>query len=198
MKRVGSPEENRFFAMLGIFGPLIAYICIGISIYLSPDFSWHINALSDLGHAQKSSVAPIFNSGLLLSGFLTALYSVKSLINHAKYTGVMLMFSALMLQAVAAFDEVYGRIHFAVSVLFFVSAGISCLTYSIEKRSILAALSFLAGLLAWMLWWIGAYRAGIAVPEIISALAVTSYIIRSALEIMLSNPKTRREGYSKR
>lgn len=181
--------KDRIFTMLGIVGPLIAYMCIGLSIHLSPSFSWHTNALSDLGHAQRSPVAPIFNAGLLVSGFLTALYSAKSLIKHAKYTSIPLMFSALMLQAVAAFDEIYGRIHFIVSVLFFVSAGVSCITYSIEVKSISAALAFIVGLLAWVLWWAGVYSAGMAVPEIISALAVTSCLIHSALKIMRASSR---------
>lgn len=175
---------DKFFAILGITSPLIAYICIGLSIYLSGSFSWHISALSDLGHAQESNVSLIFNSGLLVSGFLTALYSVKSLSNYAKYTSISLSFSALMLQAVATFDEIYGSIHFIVSILFFVSAGATCLIYSIEKKSILAASAFLIGLLSWVLWWIDIYEVGIAVPEIVSALAVTLCIMHSAIKIM--------------
>ena len=62
--------EKRFYALFGFFGPLAAYISIGVSIVLSPWFSWESNALSDLGHAVKSEVASIFNFGLLLAGFL--------------------------------------------------------------------------------------------------------------------------------
>ncbi|MEM2341885.1 MAG: DUF998 domain-containing protein [Candidatus Bathyarchaeia archaeon] len=171
-------------ALLGIIGPLVAYIFIGLSIYLSPSFSWYENALSDLGHAQRSNVAPIFNLGLLLSGFIVTVYSIRFLVNHAKYTGVSVAFSALMLQAVATFDEIYGFIHYIVSVLFFVSAGISCIIYSIEERSSLAIVAFLIGLAAWLTYWFGLYKAGVAVPEIISAIAVTSCIVQSALKIL--------------
>ncbi|MEM2027598.1 MAG: DUF998 domain-containing protein [Candidatus Bathyarchaeia archaeon] len=180
----GTFHEDKFFSILGIIGPLIAYTCIGLSVYLAPSFSWHVNALSDLGHAKDSIVASIFNFGLLISGFLVALYSVKSLVNYAKYTGISLTLSALMLQAVATFDEVYGQIHFIVSVLFFISAGITCIIYFLEKKPILAALAFLVGLLAWVLWCAGVYKAGIAVPELISALAVTLCIIHSAIRAM--------------
>jgi len=174
-------KENKLFALLGIIGLLIAYLSIGLAIYFSSWFSWYRNALSDLGHAQKSNVALIFNFGLLSSGFLITIYAVKSLSRYAKYTSISLTFSALMLQSIAAFDEIYGEIHFAVSVLFFVSAGISCIIYSIEEKTVLAALAFLVGLLAWILYWMGIYKAGISVPEIISALAATSCIIHSAL-----------------
>ena len=87
-----------------------------------------------------------------------------------------------MLQSIAAFDEIYGEIHLVASILFFVSAGISCVIYSIEEKTVLAALAFLVGLLAWMLYWMDMYDAGIAVPEIISALAATSCVIQSALK----------------
>lgn len=180
MERGGS----NLFTILGIAGPLIAYTCIGLSIHLSSSFNWQVNALSDLGHAQNSNVAPIFNLGLLLSGFLVALYSAKSLINYAKCTGISILLSALLLQAVATFDEIYGNIHFVVSVLFFISAGTSCLMYSVERRSLLAALAFLIGLLSWILWWMGTYKAGVAVPEMVSSLAVTSCIIHSAIKII--------------
>ncbi|MEM2464338.1 MAG: DUF998 domain-containing protein [Candidatus Bathyarchaeia archaeon] len=182
-------RKDKIFVILGIIGPLIAYTCIGLSIYLSPSFSWRVNALSDLGHAKNSIVAPIFNFGLLVSGFLVALYSAKSLAGYAKYTSVSLTLSALMLQAVAAFDEIYGQIHFIVSVIFFILAGISCIIYSLEKKSILAALAFAVGFLSWALWWAGVYKMGIAVPETISALAVTSCIIHSAIKIIGRQPK---------
>lgn len=188
-------KEN-LVILLGIFGPLIAYASIGLSIYLSPSFNWYKNALSDLGHAQKSNVAPIFNSGLLISGFLITIYSVKSLINYAKYTSLSLIFSSLMLQAVAAFDEIYGRIHFAVSVLFFVSAGAACIIYFLEKKSTVAIVSFLVGLTSWLLYWTNVYEAGVAVPEFISAVAVTVCLIQSSLKMLKyeGDIKTSREN----
>jgi hypothetical membrane protein len=180
-------KMEKFFALLGVAGPLIAYLSIALSICLTPNFSWFRNALSDLGHAQKSVVAPVFNAGLLVSGFLVAIYSIKSLAKHAKYTSTVVALSALMLQAVATFDEIYGFIHFVVSVLFFIFTLIACLFYSVEKKSTFALIAFLAGLLAWVLYWLGVYRAGVAVPEIISALAVTSVIIYSAVGIFKSS-----------
>ena len=109
---------------------------------------------------------------------------------YARFTSFSLAFSSLMLQAIAAFDEIYGGIHLAVSLLFFISVGISCLIYSIEKKSVLAVLAFLVGLLAWMLYWANMYEAGIAVPEIISAVAATSIIIHSTLRMLgIGSPK---------
>lgn len=176
--------KDKVIHLLGLIGPSIAYVTMGLSIYLSPWFKWECNALSDLGHAQRSEVAPIFNFGLLLSGFIITVYSVKSLSKYAKYSSISLTFSALLLQTVATFDEIYGNLHFLVSVLFFVSIGFSCIIYSVEKKSILAALAFTAGLLSWALYWAGLYKAGVAVPEIISAVAATLCIIHSTLKIL--------------
>ncbi|MBS7653866.1 MAG: DUF998 domain-containing protein [Candidatus Bathyarchaeia archaeon] len=176
--------KDKVVHLLGLVGSSIAYIAIGLSIYLSPWFKWESNALSDLGHAQRSGVAPIFNFGLLASGFIIAIYSVKSLSKYAKYTSISLTFSALMLQTVATFDEIYGNLHFLVSILFFVSMGFSCFIYSLEKKSILGALAFTVGLLSWMLYWAGLYKAGVAVPEIISTVTATLCIIQSTLKIL--------------
>jgi len=51
----------------------VPLIMIAVSIALSPWFNIVKNALSDLGHATRSSVAPLFNLGLSLGGALTIL-----------------------------------------------------------------------------------------------------------------------------
>ena len=62
--------SERTYALFGVVGPLVAYFFIGLSIILSPWFSWSTDALSDLGHSVKSDVASLYNFGLLLAGFL--------------------------------------------------------------------------------------------------------------------------------
>lgn len=173
-------------AVFGVVGPLAAYFFIGMSIALSPWFSWRENALSDLGHAVRSSVAPIFNFGLLLGGFLVAIYSITVLRNHAKYTSYCLLVLAFALQLVAVFDEVYGFLHYVVSVMFFVSLGFASILYSVERRSLLAMMAFLVGLSSWVLYWAGVYNAGVAVPEAVSSLAVTPWVVSSARKAYLS------------
>lgn len=161
----------------------MAYVCIGISISMSPWFSWSTNALSDLGHATHSSVAPIFNFGLLLAGFLIAVFTATSFWRHAKFTSPFLLLTAFALQLVAVFDEVYGHLHTTVSIDFFVLLVLSCLVYAIEKRSFLGAASFAIGLGAWGMYGAGLIHAGIAVPEIISVAAATSWVVFSSLKI---------------
>lgn len=175
--------KEKLCALLGVIGPLVAYASIEVSIARSPWFSWENNALSDLGHAIKSEAAPIFNLGLLLAGFLIAIYAVTIFRNHAKYTSLSLMASAFSLQLVATFNEVYVSLHNVVSVLFFISMGITSLGYAIEKRSALAAIAFIIGLGSWILYGVGIYHAGVAVPETISSIAVTPWIIYSTFKI---------------
>jgi len=172
-------------ALLGAVGPLVAYVSIGVSIALSPWFSWKRNALSDLGHAVKSGVAPIFNFGLLLAGFLVMVYAVMALRNYAKWTSYSLVISAFLLQLVAVFDEVYGPLHFVVSVLFFVSLGPTSILYAIERKSSLAVIGFIIGLLLWVFYWARIYSAGVAVPETLSTVAVIPWIASSALKIYI-------------
>ena len=184
--------NERYWSLFGVAGPLVAYVFIGVSIASAPWFSWWNNALSDLGYALRSESAPYFNFGLLLTGLLIVVYTVTVFWKYAKYTSLFLFATAFALQLVAVFDEVYGQLHGTVSVIFFVFLIMSCLVYAVEKRSILAALSFIIGLSSWILYWGKIYQAGVAVPEIISATAAMSWVILSAVKIILKpSPKTR-------
>jgi len=188
--------RERNYALFGLVAPLIAIFFIVVSIVLSPWFSWWSNALSDLGRsaatdvAPKSEVAPLFNFGLLLSGFLTILYSITSFRNHAKYTSYFLVLTGLSLQLVATFDEVYGSLHFQVSVLFFVALCFASISYVVEKRSVLAVTALVIGLCSWILYGLEIYSAGIAVPETISSMATVTWVMLSALRIYFTKSTT--------
>jgi len=178
-----SGKSQRKYALFGIIGPSLAYLFIAVSILLSPWFSWESNALSDLGHAVRSDAAPLYNFGLLIGGFFVMIYAVTAFSAHAKYSSYCLLIPALFLQLVATFDEVYGFIHFLVSILLFVSFGFASIVYAVEKKSILALSAFAVGFLTWTLYGAGVYIAGVAVPETISSVAVTSWVVFSAVEI---------------
>jgi hypothetical membrane protein len=175
--------NERNYALLGILAPLIAIFFIAASIVLSPWFSWGSNALSDLGHSVKSEVAPLFNFGLLLCGFLLILYSVICFRKHAKYTSYVLVIVGLTLQLVATFDEVYGSLHFLVSVLFFAALGFASVSYAAEKKSVLAFAALVVGSVSWILYGLDIYSAGIAVPETVSSMAAAIWVMLSALRI---------------
>ena len=161
----------------------MAYLFIAVSIWLSPWFSWYNNALSDLGRSTVSPVAPLFNFGLLFAGAIILLYAVLIFWNHARYTSICLVISAFLLQIVAAFNENYGFLHFIVSVFFFFSIGISSVVYTFERKSIVSFAAFLIGLASWILHYSRVYTVGIAVPETISAVVVTFWIVRTSIRI---------------
>jgi hypothetical membrane protein len=169
--------KNQNYALLGIIGPVIAILFIALSIGLSPWFSWENNALSDLGHSVKSDIAPLFNFGLLLCGFFLIVYSVKNFKEYAKYTAYTLVFAGFSLQLIATFDEVYGELHFLVSVLFFAAIGLASISYFFERKSKLAIIAFAIGALSWILYAMKIYSSGISVPEAVSAGAVAVWVV---------------------
>jgi hypothetical membrane protein len=176
--------EKRGYALFGIFGPLLVYFSIAASLVLSPLFSWESNALSDLGHATTSDVASIFNLGLLLAGFFLMIYAVTAFKEHAKYSSTCLLISSFLIQLLGAFNEVYGYLHYAVAVPHFVMLSLTSIVYTIEKRSAVALITFLIVLGSWMLYGLGIFNMGIAVPETISKL-VAAWIMYSAIKIYI-------------
>lgn len=170
---------------MGVIGIIFAFSFIFIAIMLSPWFSWEYSALSDLGHSVRSEVAPIFNLGLLTSGFLIIYYSLTNFKNHAKYTSYLLILTGLSLQLVGAFDEVYKTVHFAFSVLFFTFLGLTSISYIIEKKSKIAIVALIVVLTIWGLYGLKIFSMGIAVPEAISSIATATWILKSAIKKLL-------------
>jgi hypothetical membrane protein len=179
--------EERVYALFGVFGPLLVYLSIAASLALSPWFNWKTNALSDLGHAVTSSAAPIFNLGLLLAGFLLMIYAATIFKKHAKYSSFCLLVSTFLVQLLAAFNEVYGSLHYAVAVPHFVMLSITSLVYTVEKRSAVALITFIIVMFSWLLYGLNIFNIGIAVPETMSKIVV-SWIMYSAIKIYISKP----------
>jgi hypothetical membrane protein len=95
----------------------------------------------------------------------------------------MLVLAGLSLQLVAMFDEVYGSLHFLVSVLFFASLGFASLSYGVEKRSVLAFAALAVSVASWILYGLDVYSAGVAVPETVSVVAVSLWVVLSSFRI---------------
>lgn len=164
-------------ALYGIFAIIALYSSIFISIYISPWFKWTENALSDLGNLSHSS-APVFNFGLLISGLLIILYSIKALTSHAPKTSYFLAFNGLCLQLVALFCENYGVIHFYVSVLLFSSLLFSSIAYFIEEKCYLSLIVLLE-IPIWILHFQGFLFKGVAIPEILSSFLMLPWLFRT-------------------
>jgi hypothetical membrane protein len=153
-------------------------------LILSPWFNWQNNMLSDLGHAGTSNAAPIFNFGMLLAGFLMMIYALTIFKKHAKYSSFCLLASTFLVQLLAAFNEVYGSLHYAAAVPHFVMLSVTTIVYSVEKRSAVAFSTFIIVMFSWLLFALNLFNIGIAVPETVSKL-VLAWIMYSAINIYL-------------
>lgn len=157
---------------------------IGMAAALSSWFNLYNNALSDLGHAIKSSVAPLFNAGLSLGGVLMILFAAKYVVAFSRLVGPLVVVAGYALILVSVFDEVYGILHFAVSVLFFVSILVLVLSYGLTlKNPRIIALAFtlvVLNAIIWALHFAMGIPRGAAIPELISIFTVVPFYLHLA------------------
>jgi hypothetical membrane protein len=184
--------NERIYALFGVFGPLLVYFSLVLSLVLSPWFRWETNALSDLGYAGTSDVAPIFNFGLLLAGFLMTVYALTVFQKHAKYSSFCLLFSTFLVQLLATFNGVYGSLHYFAAVPHFSMLSLTSIVYTIEKRSVLAFTTFFIVIISWIIYASNVFSIGIAIPEMMSKLVLV-WIMYSATKIYLK--KTNLNNY---
>jgi len=151
--------EPRIAAWLGVMSLLCVIVSTGISIALSPWFSWTRNALSDLG---VSEVAPVFNVGLIITGILLSIFATSlALVEHANRLGLLgamgLAILGLSTVGVGIFSEAFIVMHifFALSCFFsLISSSILLgVRFASEKETrTLGALGLLAGMLGMIVW----------------------------------------------
>lgn len=194
-------EHVRLMGICGVLVPIVAFSCIGISIALSPWFTWRENALSDLG-ALSSPVWPIFDFGLIVSGALAVAFSY-GLIGRleerlGKAGGVIVLLGSASLALIGVFPEDFGFVHFAVSASFFFLVPVGLLVVGISRLrrtggalralwAILLALS-LASLATWAPWAALKPDLGIAVPETIAAVLMAVPVLLLSLRMARSAP----------
>ena len=87
----------------------------------------------------------------------------------------------------AAFNEVYGSLHYALAVPHFVMLSFTSIVYTVEKRSAFALTTFIIVIFSWLLYALNIFNIGIAVPETVSKL-VLAWIMYSAIRIYISKP----------
>jgi hypothetical membrane protein len=182
-KQATTLRNLRIAGVCGVLTPIIVLTLILLAIYYSPWFSWTENALSDLG--VQGTAAILFNSSLVVGGVLTVIFAIglrEILLNKTsgRIGTLIFILDAAMLCAIGIFPETAGNVHLYVSVAFFVLLpmslflnGVAMMQRPSERK--LGLFTIIAGIVAatvWMLPW----RA-VAIPEIISALAVSVWSI---------------------
>ncbi len=169
--------------ILGSIAFLMPLLFISVSIALSPWFSFLNNALSDLGHATRSSVAILFNLGLSTGGILLILFGATCVYKVNRAIGIVLMASGYFLTLIAVFDEVYGRVHYVVSVIFFLSLAAGASLYAYTYKSLKASLALVISVLVWSFYFTKIIKCGVAVPETISILATLIWYIELLFKV---------------
>ena len=166
---------------------VVVYGLIFLAIGLAPWFSWHRNALSDLGHCTRSNVSVIFNLALILGGWLLTIYSITFLRTDTKISWLFFAASGFALQLIGVYDEIYRYIHWIVSVAFFVVYDISLLVYSLERRMLVGVLLFIAYIGVWYTYYNGLLTVGVSIPEMITSLMVSLPLIIEETRKIIKN-----------
>jgi hypothetical membrane protein len=176
----------------GIATPVIAFTFIFLAVLTYPQFSWTSNALSDLG-VVPGITATLFNFGLGVSGLLSLIFAYglfKFFNKNAMGKVGVIIFGAASFslegigwapENVHAFNFPW---HYFFSVAFFTLVPISLLvivTYFLlvhEKQ--FAGFTLLIAITAaapWVLYFNVQYVPGVAIPELISALAASAWAV---------------------
>ncbi|MBI4173876.1 MAG: DUF998 domain-containing protein [Candidatus Aenigmarchaeota archaeon] len=163
----------------GLLAPSIAVVSIVLAILASPNFSFAGNALSDLG-IEPGIAALLFNYGLIVSGMLFLAFSFglfARLAGAGRLGAAVMALASIALAAVGAFPENLEPLHFYASFSYFLLFPLATLLVATalsrdgEKR--LAWRGYVSVLIAFAsILWIARSGHGIAIPEIVHALAM--------------------------
>lgn len=172
----GFPCKLAFVFLL--VGVVVALGGVLIATFIADWFSWLENALSDLGHAVRHrETAVLFNGSLLIGGSLIIVGSVFLFLIGEKLVMIGFFLVGLGLILVGGFDEVYGRVHFVVSVFLFSSLGLLLIFVALRLKSMFPIISFAIGLVFWIVHFELNIPRGVAIPEIISVLVTIPWAL---------------------
>ena len=169
------------------------FIFFAINSYNS--FSWELNALSDLG-VISGVTSYFFNFGLIIGGFLCLIFALGLffIFNKKKFGRISVCFfllSCCFLIAIGLFPENVKPIHYLVSVAFFLFLPISLIlvssTFYFDNKLSWAFFSIIIAIITsvpWILTFSTDVFKAVAIPEIISGLAVSVWIIIMGLKML--------------
>lgn len=180
---------QRMGAASGITSPIIGFVCILTAIASYPTFSWTNNALSDLG-VVSGITSSLFNLGLFVSGVLAFIFSIFGLFTYfgkswiSKIGSTVFGAATIALIAISVFNENFSPTHYLVSVAFFTLAPIALfiLTFGfwLSHQRRIAAFTVAIGVMAalpWILFFTFNYVPNVAIPEFLSALAISVWAV---------------------
>jgi hypothetical membrane protein len=182
---------TRLAGLSGLITPVLTLTLIFVSIALSPWFSWHDNALSDMG---VSATSNLFNGALLIGGLLYFAFAIGFLrwqglrSKLAKVAAVALIAGAIGLLSIGIFTESAGRIHYYVSALYFVATPLAYVLFGIDwlrhGNKLLGLLTIAAGITAFLMITAVPHKR-IAVPEILAALTMGMWTFALGVKLLI-------------
>jgi len=188
---------TRFTRLAGLFGivtPVLTLTLIFVSIALSRWFSWHDNALSDMG---VSATPNPFNAALFAGGLLYFVFVIgflrwqglRSLL--ARVAAVALIAGAIGLLLIGILTENAGRIHYYVSALYFLATPLAYALFGLDwlrhGERLLGLLTIAAGIVAFLMIAAVPHKR-IAVPEILAALTMGIWTFSLGMKLLAEPP----------
>lgn len=196
---MASSKDTRFLRAAGLCGvvaPTLSWILIFSAVAVSPWFNWHTDALSDLGVYPRAG-ALLFNGALIAGGALT----IVLVLGIGQWIGpgwlgrlgtMVALVGAVALGLVGVFPENYRALHWTVAATYFLitPVGYTLLGAEIwrQGRRAHGASAIAAG--------VGAFVAiafiphdGLAVPELVAALLLTSRAFYMGMNLILESER---------
>ncbi len=185
----------------GFVAPFFVFVCILVAVASWNQFNWINNALSDLG-VQSGLTAVVFNSGLVVGGFLfivfaLGLFSFTGKRFLGKVGATIFLIACIMLIAIGVFNENFSPTHYLVSVGLFVSMPISLLVlvaaFWVEGKRKLSVYTLALALFAAAVWvaeFTVNYVSGVAIPEFVSGLAGAVWVLTVSYLMLKVSSKT--------
>jgi hypothetical membrane protein len=187
-------------AAAGFIMPTVAFAFILSALATYPQFSWTNNALSDLG-VVPGITSLLFNSGPILGGIAGVVFSALGLWTYAnkrwagKLGAAFFAGASIALLCIGIFNENFRPTHYIVSVAFFVLAPLALFlltgAFYLRGNSILAALTVAVAVVAaapWILQLTIHYVPDVAIPEAISAVAVSVWAVVVSAQMLKTKP----------
>jgi hypothetical membrane protein len=150
----------------------------------------------------SGSTSVIFNIGLIISGMLAGLFAAGVYFSFGKNLlgrsgAIAFLFSAIALTAIGIFPENMKPTHFYASVTFFALLPISLLLFTAAyfrpakpaKGWFTLAIALFAPVV-WILEFSLRYLPGVAIPETLSALAVSLWTIAIGFQFAKRYPQS--------
>jgi hypothetical membrane protein len=185
----------------GVIASTLPLLMILASTMLEKSFSWHKNALSDIGVSQT---AWLFNSALIVGGLLNLSFAIglRTYLDKTRWLKIgvsLLIVSSVSLELVGVLTENYNIIHglVALGYLLLAPVAIICIGQG-EKNKQFGKVSLALGITALLaifglpvITFVANLQIGFAVPEFVESLVLSIWTFWVSLNL-LQNQRNRK------